>query len=76
MRVGLASPIPARRKDKTMSYRDYLNRKGVQPLVIERTAKRAGDFVLDSWARPGRILPPRYRERDSAGRFRRVMGDR
>lgn len=28
------------------SYRDFLARKGIQPLKIERTAKRGGDLVL------------------------------
>ncbi len=34
------------------SYRDHLARKGIQPLVIERTQKQPGDKVLQSWSRP------------------------
>lgn len=29
-----------------MSYRDYLDRKGIHPLKIERTMKRGEDLVL------------------------------
>lgn len=35
-----------------MTYSDRLARKGIRPIVIERTDKRAGDVVLQSWAAP------------------------
>lgn len=32
-------------------YRALLARRGIMPMRIERTEKRAGDVVLHSWAR-------------------------
>lgn len=54
------------------SYRDALARKGIEPLVIERTDKRPGDLVLSSWTRPAHVLPAHYRNRSADGKFRRV----
>lgn len=37
------------------TYRDILARRGIMPARIELTEKRAGDLVLDTWARPARV---------------------
>lgn len=42
-----------------MSYRDYLDSKGIQPLHIERTMKRGGDLVLRSSCAPIEAVPGR-----------------
>lgn len=34
------------------SYRDYLKKRQIDPVVIQRTKKRKGDKVLVSWAKP------------------------
>lgn len=39
-----------------MTYRDHLTRKGIRPVRIERTEKKPGDVVLQSWARPVQIV--------------------
>lgn len=39
-----------------MTYRDHLARRGIQPVRIERTVKKPGDVVLQSWARPVQIV--------------------
>ena len=39
-----------------MTYRDHLNRKGIHPVRIERTRKKPGDVVLQSWAKPVQIV--------------------
>lgn len=38
-------------------YRDYLRAKGIQPLVIERTVKKTGDWVLISSCLPAIRVP-------------------
>lgn len=55
-----------------MSYRDFLARKGYQPLHIERTQKRAGDVVLHSWALPVEQAPGRKGQ--FAGTMRKAVG--
>jgi hypothetical protein len=55
-----------------MSYRDFLDKRGIQPLQIQRTPKSAGDLVLTSWAGPVERVPSWVRRRDNAGRFARV----
>jgi hypothetical protein len=55
-----------------MSYRDYLDRKGYQPLHIERTQKRGGDLVLRSWALPAEEAPGRKGQ--FAGTMRKAVG--
>lgn len=35
-----------------MTYRDRLDRKGLHPVVIERTSKFVDDLILHSWAKP------------------------
>lgn len=52
-----------------MSYRDYLARRHIQPLQIERTPKFGGDVVLDSWARPVSTVPAHVRPHGERGRF-------
>jgi hypothetical protein len=37
-------------------YRDYLRGKGLNPVVIERTAKKAGDHVIVSSCKPVQIV--------------------
>lgn len=37
------------------TYREVLARRGIMPARIELTEKRAGDLVLDTWARPARV---------------------
>lgn len=41
----------------TTSYRDHLARKGLSPIVIERSQKRGGDLVLGNAALPVRVVP-------------------
>lgn len=38
-----------------MTYSERLARKGIRPVVIERTIKRPGDRVL-SWSKPVEIV--------------------
>lgn len=38
------------------SYRDYLTRRSIRPVRIERTEKKPGDVVLQSWAKPVQIV--------------------
>lgn len=45
------------------SYRDYLALKGLEPIVIERTAKQAGDFVMVSSCKPLEIVPTKGRRK-------------
>lgn len=42
-----------------MTYRDHLAAKGIRPVRIERTVKKPGDVVLQSWARPVQIVGER-----------------
>ena len=42
-----------------MSYRTYLDSKGIQPLHIERTLKRGGDLLLRSSSAPIETAPGR-----------------
>lgn len=42
-----------------MSYRDFLARKGYQPLHIERTMKRGQDLILRSSCAPVETAPGR-----------------
>jgi len=42
-----------------MSYKDFLARKGIEPLHIERTTKRGGDIILRSWSKPAETVPGR-----------------
>lgn len=42
-----------------MSYRDYLDRKNLAPIRIERTVKRGGDLVLRSSCAPVETAPGR-----------------
>lgn len=42
-----------------MSYRDHLARKGIMPIVIERTIKRGGHLVLKSSCLPVIEVPGR-----------------
>jgi hypothetical protein len=55
-----------------MSYRDFLDRKGIQPAKIERTVKRGTDVVLHSWARPVEIAPGKRGQ--FAGTMRKAVG--
>lgn len=51
------------------SYRDYLALKGLMPIVIERTAKQAGDWVMVSSCKPLEIVqasPKKRRARVAA----------
>ncbi|MGI9141640.1 MAG: hypothetical protein ACR2IJ_00465 [Fluviibacter sp.] len=38
------------------SYKDYLNMKGIKPIVIERTTKAKGDKVVVSSYKPAEIV--------------------
>lgn len=51
------------------SYRDFLTRRKIEPLVIERTTKFGGDLVLASSCLPASRVPAGYRPRDTRGRF-------
>lgn len=42
-----------------MSYRDFLDRKGIQPIQIERTQKRGQDLILRSSCVPIETAPGR-----------------
>lgn len=33
-------------------YRHRIRRKGIEPIVIQRTDKKSGDWVLRSWVKP------------------------
>lgn len=37
-------------------YRDYLRGKGLNPIVIERTTKKAGDHVIVSSCKPAYVV--------------------
>jgi hypothetical protein len=45
------------------SYRDYLSLKWLQPIVIERTVKQAGDWVMVSSCKPFEIVPASPKKR-------------
>jgi hypothetical protein len=48
------------------SYRDYLALKGLEPIVIERTVKAAGDWVVVSSYLPAQIVLATQNKRKSA----------
>jgi len=39
-----------------ISYKDFLALKGIKPIVIERSWKRKGDYVIVSSYRPAEIV--------------------
>lgn len=41
---------------KMQDYSAYLRSKGLQPIVIEKTTKKAGDIVLTSSSKPVEIV--------------------
>ena len=45
------------------SYRDYLALKGLEPIVIERTAKQVGDWVMVSSCKPFEIVAAKKKRR-------------
>jgi hypothetical protein len=50
------------------SYRDYLALKGLEPIVIERTVKAEGDWVVVSSYLPAQIVPASPKKRNAGAK--------